>query len=168
MNRTRRGTALVAVSVIALVGAIAAPAFAASNRQIAKASTLKVSDLSETGWKAKPHTEDPPSKIPACAPTNKVEQAGKKYSAHSPDFENSATGAQITNTVYVFPSVAGQGLPCGVQAPDGPRVPPAVARPEARRFGRDRDGHCARCERRAPRHLRRRTRVSGDDHRGSG
>ena len=106
MNRTRRGTALVAVSVIALVGAIAAPAFAASNRQIAKASTLKVSDLSETGWKANPHTEDPPSKIPACAPTNKVEQAGKKYSAHSPDFENSATGAQITNTVYVFPSVA--------------------------------------------------------------
>ena len=57
MNRTRRGTALVAVSVIALVGAIAAPAFAASNRQIAKASTLKVSDLTETGWKAKPHTE---------------------------------------------------------------------------------------------------------------
>ena len=105
MNRTRRVTALGAVSAIALVGAFAAPAFAASNKQIAKASTLKASDLSETGWTATPHTEDPPSKLPACAPTNKVERVGKKFSAHSPDFKNSDTGGQITNTVYVFPSV---------------------------------------------------------------
>jgi len=105
VNRTRRVTALGAVSAIALVGAFAAPAFAASNKQIAKASTLKASDLSETGWTATPHTEDPPSKLPACAPTNKVEQAGKKFSAHSPDFKNSDTSGQITNTVYVFPTV---------------------------------------------------------------
>jgi hypothetical protein len=105
VNRTRRLAALVTVSAIALVGAFATPAFAASNRQIAKASTLKVSDLSEAGWTATPHTEDPPSKIPACAPTNKVERVGKRFSAHSPDFKNSDTGGQITNTVYVFPTV---------------------------------------------------------------
>ena len=104
MNSTRRATALVAVSVIALVGAIAAPAFAASNQQIAKASTLKVSDLSGTDWTATPHKKSPDSTLPSCAPTNRVNNAARKNGAHSPDFANSA-GAQITNTVYVFPSV---------------------------------------------------------------
>jgi hypothetical protein len=105
VNSTRHATAVVAVAAIALVGAIAAPAFAASNKQIAKASTLKASDLSGTDWTATPHEEeDADSTIPACAPTDKARNAAEKYGAHSPDFSNS-DGTEITNTVYVFPTV---------------------------------------------------------------
>ena len=104
MNIARRSTAIVAVAVIALVGATAGPAFAASDKQIAKASTLKASDLSGSGWTATPHEESKDSTIPACAPTNKAGNAAKKYGAHSPDFSNS-NGAEITNSVFVFPTV---------------------------------------------------------------
>jgi len=104
VNSTRRAAAIVAVSAIALVGAIAAPAFAASNQQIAKASTLKLADLGGTGWTSKPHKKQPDPKVPACAPTTKASNAAEKYGAHSPDFATSA-GVEITNTVFVFPTV---------------------------------------------------------------
>lgn len=104
MNRIRRAPALVAVIVITIVGALSAPAFAKSDRQIAKASTLLITDLGGTGWKAKPHTDEPDSKLASCAPTNKAHNAAKKYGANAPDFVNS-DGAKITNAVYVFPSV---------------------------------------------------------------
>lgn len=104
MKRIRRSTVLVAVVVLAL-GALSAPAFAKTDKQIAKASTLRVTDLTGTGWSGSPHKEDPPSKLPSCAPTNKVDAAGKQYSAHSPDFDNATAGTTITNTVYVYPTV---------------------------------------------------------------
>ena len=105
MNRTRGTAALVMMATIALVGSVATPAFAASDKQIAKASTLKVSDLSGTAWTSTPHKESPDVKLPACAPTNKADKAAAKQgSAHSPDFSDSG-GTQIRNTVYVFPSV---------------------------------------------------------------
>jgi hypothetical protein len=100
----RRAVAFVAVGAIAGVGAMATPAFAASDKQIAKASTLKISDLSGVGWTSTPHTDNPDSELPACAPTNKANHAAEKYGAHAPDFANS-DGAEITNAVYVFPTV---------------------------------------------------------------
>lgn len=105
MKRIRRSTVLVATVVLALVGAMSAPAFAKTDQQIAKASTLRVTDLTGTGWSGSPHTEDPPSELPSCRATNKVDAAGEKYNAHSPDFENATTDTTITNTVYVFPTV---------------------------------------------------------------
>jgi len=104
VNRPRRATTIVAVSLVAVLGAMAVPAFAASNKQIAKASTLQLADLSGTDWTSTPHAKKPDSKVPSCAPTNKANNTAEKYGAHSPDFKNS-TGTVITNAVYVFPTV---------------------------------------------------------------
>jgi hypothetical protein len=104
VKQTLRASVLVAIAACLAVGTFAAPAFAETNKQIAKASTLTIDDLSGTGWSGKPHKQDPDSKVPACKPTNKAKAAARKGGTNSPDFKN-VDGTTVTNVVYVFPSV---------------------------------------------------------------
>lgn len=106
MGTSRRVTVAVAASV-ALVVAFASPAYARSDKQIARASTLRVSDF-PAGWTTSRHTESSPSKLPVCRATAAVEKRGRPYKAASPDFGVRGGDTQttlVTNVVYVFPSV---------------------------------------------------------------
>jgi hypothetical protein len=104
VRQALRATAIVAMATIAVVGAFAVPAFAKTDKQIAKASTLTVDDLSGTGWSQKPHKQDSDSDLPSCRATNAARNKARKYGANSPDFRNT-DGATVTNVVYVFPKV---------------------------------------------------------------
>lgn len=104
VKKTVRASVLVAMAATMVIGTSAMPAFAASDKQLAKASTLQESDLSGTGWSSSPHTEHKDSTQPSCKATNAANKAAKKFGAHAPDFDNS-DGASVTNTVYVFPNV---------------------------------------------------------------
>jgi hypothetical protein len=104
VKQTLRASAVVMMATITVVAAFATPAFAKTNRQIAKASTLTIDDLSGTGWSQKPHKQDQDSDIPSCRPTNKAKAKAEKGGANSPDFQNT-DGATVTNVVYVFPNV---------------------------------------------------------------
>jgi hypothetical protein len=106
-GRPRRAAAAIVVVSFALVGAFASPAWATSDKQIARASTLRISDF-PSGWTTSPHTESPPSKLRACRPTLAAEKNAKPYKVAGPNFGLSSGGtqtAQVTNVVYVFPSV---------------------------------------------------------------
>jgi hypothetical protein len=102
----RIGIALLAAGIAATM-ALASPAWADSNKQIARASTLTISDF-PAGWTESPHTESAPSKLPACGPTVAAAKRAKPFGAWSPDFGLSSGTTQtsaVTNVVYVFPSV---------------------------------------------------------------
>jgi len=106
-SRHRIAVSIVTASV-AVVIAFASPAWAKSDKQTARASTLRISDF-PAGWTTSPHTESSPStKLPACRATVAAAKKAKPYGAWAPDFGFSLGGtqtAQATNLVYVFPSV---------------------------------------------------------------
>lgn len=124
VTRLRLARALVAVLTIALVGTLSGPAFAkadrTADRQIAKASTLNLSDLRGTGWTVPPdgsltradNTTLVDDVFGKCV-SGLVADAAERYAAHSPAFEYRAAGVpadlspttEIANTVHVFPSV---------------------------------------------------------------
>ena len=101
MHLVRRSLAVLTAALF-VVGALALPAFAKSDKQVAKAASITVADLGK-GWKATKHVDDPPSGIAACADTDAANQRSKKYKFQAPDFEQG--GSQVTNSVYVFPNV---------------------------------------------------------------
>jgi hypothetical protein len=104
VKQVLRASALVVLATVTLVGAFAVPAFAKTDKQIAKASTLTIDDISGTGWSQEPHERDADSDLPSCRPTNKAKAAARKGGANSPDFQN-VDGTTVTNVVYVFPNV---------------------------------------------------------------
>jgi len=96
-----RFTAVV-ITAFALVGVVALPAVAKTDKQVAKSASITAKDLGR-GWDATKHTDDGPSGTPSCADTDAANEGAKKYEFNSPDF---ALGdAEVTNSVYVFPNV---------------------------------------------------------------
>ncbi len=104
MKLALRASAVVAIASITVVGTFAVPAFAKTDKQVAKESTITIDDLSGTGWKQSPHDSTEKYKLPVCRTSIKARAAAKKSGANSPDFSNS-DGTTITNVVYVFPNV---------------------------------------------------------------
>ena len=107
MKDRRRVAVVIVAASVALGIAFASPAWARSDKQVARASTLRISDF-PAGWTASPATEGSPSKLPPCRATVAAAKKAKPYRATSPDFGLSNGGtptSQVANMVYVFPSV---------------------------------------------------------------
>lgn len=92
----------VVIAASAMVGALALPAAAKSDRQIAKAASITKSDVGR-GWTATEQEPDEPSGIAACEATEEITEASERYEFESPQFEQG--DAQVSNSVYVFPTV---------------------------------------------------------------
>jgi len=107
MKDGRRVAVVIVAASVALGIAFASPAWAKSDKQVARASTLRISDF-PAGWTASPATEGSPSKLPPCRATVAAAKKAKPYRATAPDFGLSSGGtptSQVANMVYVFPSV---------------------------------------------------------------
>ena len=100
MRRITRSISVV-LAACAVVGTTALPAAAKTDKQIAKAASLKLADLSGD-WTASKDA-DLPSGIAECEAIDDIGARSDKYEFNSPDFF--ATEAFLSNSVYVFPTV---------------------------------------------------------------
>ncbi|MFO7592317.1 MAG: hypothetical protein R6X23_15745 [Acidimicrobiia bacterium] len=100
MSIIRRSTVVLVTALLA-VGAVAGPALAKTDKQIAKAASIKLADL-EGDWTAAKGDDDP-SGLPECADIDAIDKRSKKYEFQSPEF--STAESFLSNSVYVFPSV---------------------------------------------------------------
>ncbi len=96
---TRSNTVLLAAC--AVVGMTALPAAAKTDKQIAKAASLKLSDLSGE-WTAS-KGDDAPNGSAECEAIDDIEARSDKYEFNSPEF--ATADAYLSNSVYVFPNV---------------------------------------------------------------
>lgn len=101
MTLIRRSTATV-VAALLVVGLTALPAAAKTDKQIAKAASIKASDL-PGDWTAGKGEPDEDSGIPECEATEEASRRAEKYEFESPQFEQG--DSQVTNSVYVFETV---------------------------------------------------------------
>lgn len=95
-------SAAVVVTAVALVGALALPAHAKTDKQIAKAASIKASDLPQ-GWTSGKADPDEDSGIAACEATEAISARSEKYEFESPEFTEG--DSLVSNSVYVFETV---------------------------------------------------------------